>query len=93
MDKSWNPIIEPYHKKTCLHEVSNQVRLKPACSATEASYSLGILELASIGIIPSRKRTAKALIRLHGCTGCSAPLLFAYGINRFSHDMAHTVPC
>ena len=29
------------------------------------------------------------LIRLHGCAGWSVPLLFAYGINRFSHDLAH----
>ena len=28
------------------------------------------------------------LIRLHGCAGWSAPLLFAYGKNRFSHDVA-----
>ena len=34
----------------------------------------------------SRKRTTKALIRLRGCAGWSAPLLFAYGINRFCHD-------
>ena len=29
------------------------------------------------------------LIRLSGCTGWTVPLLFPYGINRFSHDMAH----
>ena len=38
--------------------MSNQVRLKPACSADEIS------------------------------TGWSVPLLFTYGINRFSHDVA-----
>ena len=27
------------------------------------------------------------LIRLRGCAGWSAPLLFAYGWNRFSHDV------
>ena len=27
-------------------------------------------------------------LRLCGCAGRSAPLLFAYGINRFSHDVA-----
>ena len=32
----------------------------------------------------------KALIRCR-CTGWSAPLLFAYGINRFSHDVAHII--
>ena len=59
--------------------VCDQVSLKPACSATEASYSLGILNLASIGIILSRQRTTKVLIRLRGCAGWSAYLLFAYG--------------
>ena len=49
--------------------VSDQLRLKPACSATETSLSLEILDLASIGTILSRQRTTKALIRLHGCTG------------------------
>ena len=34
-----------------------------------------------------------ALIRLHECAGWSAPLLFEYGINRFSHDMAHIIEC
>ena len=31
----------------------------------------------------------KMLIRLRRCAGWSASLLFAYGKNRFSHDMAH----
>ena len=43
---------------------------------------------ASIGIILPRQRTTKTLIKLHRCAGWSAPLLFAYGINRFSHDEA-----
>ena len=34
--------------------VSDQVRLKLACSATETSYSFEILDLASIGIIVSK---------------------------------------
>ena len=29
------------------------------------------------------------LIRLRGCADWSVPLLFAYGINRFSHDAVH----
>ena len=36
--------------------VSDNVRLKPACSATETSYSLEILDLASIGIILSSEQ-------------------------------------
>ena len=68
-----------HEKKTCL---------KPACSATETSYSLEMMDLASIHIILSRQRTTKMKIRLRGCAGWSASLLFAYGINRFSHDAA-----
>ena len=47
-------------------EVCNQVRLKPACSATETSLILEILAIASIGIMLhlSRQRIAKALFRL-----------------------------
>ena len=33
----------------------------------------------------SRQRTTRVLIKLRGFAGLSAPLLFAYGINRFSH--------
>ena len=68
--------------------VSDQVRLKPDCSATGTSWSLEIPAIASGCILLSKQRTTKALIRLRGCAGCSAPLLFAYGINRFSHDVA-----
>ena len=69
--------------------VSDQVWLKPACSTSEVIWSLEILDLARIDIILSRQRTIKALIRLRGCAGWSAPFLFAYCINRFSHDVAH----
>ena len=49
--------------------VCDQVRLKPACSATETSKSLEILGIETRGIILSRQRTTKTLIRLRGCTG------------------------
>ena len=71
--------------------VSNHVRLKPAYSAAETSQSPEILHLASIGIILSKQQTTKALIRQRGCAGWSAPLLFAYGKSRFSHDVAEMV--
>ena len=48
-------------------EVCNEVRIKPACSATEASNNLEILDLANeanIGIILSRQQIIKALNRL-----------------------------
>ena len=60
--------------------VFDQVRLKPACSATETSYRLDISDLETRGIILPRQRTTKALI-------CK----LIYGINRFSHDMAQVV--
>ena len=55
--------------------VCDQVRLKLACSATETSTSLEILDLESLGIILSRQWTTKMLIRLRGCAGWSAPVL------------------
>ena len=61
-------------------EVSDQVRLKLACSGTETSYSLEISAIESRDIILSMQRKTKALISLRGCTGWSAPLLFAYDI-------------
>ena len=70
--------------------VCDQVKLKPACSETQASWSLEI-SITSRGIILSKQRTTKALNRLRGCAVWSALLLFAYSINRFSHDVADIV--
>ena len=69
--------------------VCDQVRLKPACSATEASLSPDSSDIETRSIVLSRQRTTKVLIRLRECAGWSVPLLFAYGINRFFHDVAH----
>ena len=69
--------------------VFDQVKLKPVCSAKEVSYSYEIVNIETRDIILSRQWTIKALIRLLGSTGWSASLLFAYGINRFSQDVAH----
>ena len=60
--------------------VLEQARHKPACAATEASWSLEISAIESRDIILSKQRTTKALIRLHGCAGWTAPFLFAYDI-------------
>ena len=57
--------------------VRNQVRLKPSCSVIVTSQRLEILDIDTSGIIRSRKRTIKALIRLRKWQ------------NRFSLDMAH----
>ena len=60
--------------------IFEQVRFKPACSATEASQNLETLDKASTHIILSKQWTTKVLIRLCRSAGWSAPLLFAYGI-------------
>ena len=44
---------------------------------------------ARSNMILSNKRITKALIRLHGCAGWSAPLLFANIKDGFSHVEAH----
>ena len=49
--------------------ICDLIRLKPACSATETSQGLEMLEIASIDIILSKQRTTKVLIRLRGCAG------------------------
>ena len=81
-------LYEPHHEKTCLQG------LRPGKTQTNLLSwwdQLGSWNsaTASRGIILSRQQTAKVLIRLRRSAGWSAPLLFAYGINRFSHDMAH----
>ena len=55
---------------------SDKARLKSVSSATETSQKLVILLVASLYIILCIKRITKALIRLRGCAGWSAALLF-----------------
>ena len=57
--------------------VSEKGRLKPVSSATETSLKIEISHEACLDMVLSNKRITKALIRLRGCSGCSAPLLFA----------------
>ena len=44
--------------------VSDEVRFKPACSATETSYKIEISLVASLDMILSNKSITKVLIRL-----------------------------
>ena len=44
--------------------ISDKVRFKPACSATETSQKVEISLVASLDVILSKKRKIKALIRL-----------------------------
>ena len=71
--------------------VCDQGRLKPACTATAVMWRLEILDIETRGIKlhVSKQRTTKVLIRLYRSAGWSVPLLFAYGISRFFHDVAH----
>ena len=63
-------------EKTCLRGF-RQLRFKPACSATETSSKNEISLVASLDIVLYKTRITKALIRLRGCAGWSAPVLFA----------------
>ena len=75
-------LMEPCREKTCLQGKSH-VRLKPTFSDTETRWKIKILHEASIDIFLSNKQITKALIRLRGCTGWSAPLLFACNMPGF----------
>ena len=78
--------LKPYNmtlfRRKPVFGVCDQSRLKLACAAAVASYSLEILEIASICIFLSKQRITKVLIRLCRCAGWSALLLFAYGIKQ-----------
>ena len=65
--------------------VSDKARLKPVSSATETSKKIENMLDASLDRILSSKQIIKALIRLHGCTGWSAPVLFVYPVDGFSY--------
>ena len=56
---------------------SDKANFKPVYSATETSKKIEISLIASLDMILSNKRVIKALIRLLGCAGWSAPVLFA----------------
>ena len=72
-------LIEPCHEKMCLREF-------PARSDSNWPAQLQKLAgglrfwLQKLDITLARQRTTKALIRLRGCAGWSAPLLFTYDI-------------
>ena len=57
--------------------VSDKARLKTVSSATETSWNIEIMLIACLDIKLSNNRITKGLIRLRGCVGWYAPLLFA----------------
>ena len=60
-----------------IFKISDKLRFKPACSATETSWKVETSLAASLDMILSKKRITKMLIRLRGCAGWSTPLLVA----------------
>ena len=71
--------------------IVDKVRLKPVFAATETSKKIEFSLEVSNDIILSNQRITKVLIRLRGCAGWSAPLLFANPEDRFSRVKAHIV--
>ena len=57
--------------------VSDKARLKPVSSSIETSLNIEISLEASLDMMVYCERITKAAIRLRGCTGWSASLLFA----------------
>ena len=57
--------------------VSDKVRFKLACSATETRWKIELSLVARLDMILSNKQITKALIRLRGCAGWSDPFLLA----------------
>ena len=58
-------------------QVSVEARLKAVYSAIETSWKIEIWPVTNLDMLLSKKRIIKALIRLCGCAGWTAPLLFA----------------
>ena len=69
--------------------VSDKVRFKPNCLATEGSKKIEISLIASLYIIFSNKRITKALIILHKCAGWSALCCTQTPEDKFSRVEAH----
>ena len=55
--------------------IFNKVRFKPVCLVTETNKKIEISLVESLDIILSKKRIAKALIRVRGAQAAQADLL------------------
>ena len=75
-------------REKLFYGVSDQVRLKRACLATETTKNIEISHRARLTSILSREGKTKELISLHRCAGWSVSLLFACNKFKFSHPMA-----
>ena len=73
---------EPRHEKTCPGFATSYRPDKLQRLVGVLKFLIQQVLVVHIGIILSRQRTTKTLIRLRECAGWSAAFLFAYGINR-----------
>ena len=72
--------IEPRHEKMCLRESLTRPDTNGPAQPQKLAGVLEISAIESRDIILSKQWKTKALIRLSGCAGWSAPFLFAYDI-------------
>ena len=73
--------FESHHEKTCLRGFQHG-KTQTDLLSYRSQWESWNCKYRTADIILSKQRTTKALLRLWGCTGWSAPLLFAYGIIR-----------
>ena len=67
----------------------DKARFQTASPATETSYEISLRQVK----IWYYTRITKGLIKLCGCTGWSAPLLFSHPKDKFSPAEAHIILC
>ena len=87
----WLVSRDPSYARTHSGEMMSDLeRWRLAALTTTRAFNIRINMVGISTILHYGKNNT--LIRLPGCAGWSASLLFAYGINRFCHDMAHFEP-
>ena len=82
---------ETRHEKRPVFGVCNQLRLKLMGLARGLKFRLQPLEVLYYPGSEQQKRWSDCADAQADRSVWSAPLLFTYGINRFSHDMAHII--
>ena len=86
-------IIMPYHLGSVLrkhvYKICDHVWLYTACSATEVGYNIKIYHKTNLVVLASG-RISKALIRLQGCAGWSAPTCCSHATMLSYHGQSHS---
>ena len=78
------------HHEEPIFVVTDELRLKPVCSATETSWKIGVLHEASLDIVLSIKQITNVLIRLRRCTVWSSLVLIGCNKVRFTYTATRT---